>query len=39
MIYFKFIGRLPDVEEANRRVKAIKDGEWHRDVRDDDLEE
>lgn len=33
MICFEFVDRLPNVEEANRRVEAVEDGERHADVR------
>lgn len=34
MIDFELVSRLPNVEQANRRVESIEDCEWHRDVRD-----
>lgn len=34
MIDFKFISRFPDIKQTNRRMKAVEDGERHRDVCD-----
>jgi hypothetical protein len=34
VIQFKLVSGFPNIKQANRGVKAIEDGERHRDVRD-----